>query len=137
MSHHVFYQMMSFLRLSDSRAFNLYSSSTEWADKDKMSSSALSEADVEGPAVAGSAHFNGLKKEDIEEGPAVAGSADFLINLDTFLYVMSHFATPGRIWVTFLQGLESFFNTTKTFSKSFDVQAMHRFFFLFSLFCVL
>ncbi|MPC14738.1 hypothetical protein E2C01_007509 [Portunus trituberculatus] len=42
--------------------------------KDKTSSSALSEADVEGPAVAGSAHFTGLKKEDMEEDPAVEPS---------------------------------------------------------------
>ncbi|MPC83644.1 hypothetical protein E2C01_078358 [Portunus trituberculatus] len=126
--------MLSFLRLRDSRNFSPYSTSAEWADKDKMLSSALSEADVEGPAVAGSARFNGLKKEDTEEGPAVAESADFLITLDTFLYVMSHFATPGRIWVTFLQGFQRFFDTTGTFSKSFDVQASHRFFFLVSLF---
>ncbi|MPC99372.1 hypothetical protein E2C01_094782 [Portunus trituberculatus] len=66
--------MMSFPRLRDSRDFSPYSSSAKWADKDKMSS-ALSEAGTEGPAVAGSACFNGLKKEDIEEGPAVAGSA--------------------------------------------------------------
>ncbi|MPC60218.1 hypothetical protein E2C01_054257 [Portunus trituberculatus] len=65
--------MMSFPRLRDSRDFSPYSSSTEWADDDKMTS-ALSEADVEGPAVAGSTRFNGLKKENIEEGPAVAGS---------------------------------------------------------------
>ncbi|MPC69976.1 hypothetical protein E2C01_064208 [Portunus trituberculatus] len=63
----------------------------------------------EGPAVEPSA-------ADVE-GPAVAGSADFLINLDTFLYIMSHFATPGRIWVTFLQGFQSFFDTTETFFK--------------------
>ncbi|MPC13329.1 Solute carrier family 22 member 6 [Portunus trituberculatus] len=44
-------------------------------DKDKTSSSALSEADVEGPAVAGSARFTGLKKEDMEEGSAVEPSA--------------------------------------------------------------
>ncbi|MPD06640.1 hypothetical protein E2C01_102464 [Portunus trituberculatus] len=67
--------MMSFSRLRDSMDFSPYSTSTEWADKDKTSSSALSEADVEGPAVAGLARLNGLKKEDIEEGPAVAGSA--------------------------------------------------------------
>ncbi|MPC94199.1 hypothetical protein E2C01_089355 [Portunus trituberculatus] len=66
---------MSFPRLRHSGDFSPYSSSAEWADKDKTSSSALSEADVEGPAVAGSAHFNGLKKEIIEEGPSVAGSA--------------------------------------------------------------
>ncbi|MPC83429.1 hypothetical protein E2C01_078139 [Portunus trituberculatus] len=66
--------MMSFPRLRDSRNFSPYSSSAEWADKDKTSS-ALTEADVEGPAVAGSARFNDLKKEDIKEGPAVAGSA--------------------------------------------------------------
>ncbi|MPC92478.1 hypothetical protein E2C01_087569 [Portunus trituberculatus] len=60
--------MMSFLMLMDSRDFSPYSSSTEWADEDKTSLSALSEADIEGPAVAGSARFNGLKKEDIEEG---------------------------------------------------------------------
>ncbi|MPC61921.1 Tubulin-specific chaperone D [Portunus trituberculatus] len=47
--------------------------SAEWADEDKTLLSALLEADVEGPALAGSARFNGLKKEDIEEGPAVAG----------------------------------------------------------------
>ncbi|MPD06784.1 hypothetical protein E2C01_102612 [Portunus trituberculatus] len=40
-----------------------------------MSSSALSEADVEGPAVAGLAGFTGFKKEDMEEGPAVEPSA--------------------------------------------------------------
>ncbi|MPC40875.1 hypothetical protein E2C01_034449 [Portunus trituberculatus] len=137
---------MSLPRLRDSRNFSPYSSSAEWANEDKTSSSALSEADMEGPAVAGSARFTGLKKEDIEEvspvqllaadveGSAVAGSADFLINIDTFLYVMSHFATPGRIWVTFLQGFQSFFDTTETFSKSFDVQATHRWFFLVSLF---
>ncbi|MPC52314.1 hypothetical protein E2C01_046179 [Portunus trituberculatus] len=66
---------MSFPRLRDSRDFSPYSSSAEWADKDKTSSSALLEADVEEPAVAGSARFNGLKKENIEEGPAVAGLA--------------------------------------------------------------
>ncbi|MPC58785.1 hypothetical protein E2C01_052794 [Portunus trituberculatus] len=63
---------MSFPRLRDSRDFSPYLSSAEWADEDKTSSSALSKADVEGPAVAGSACFNGLKKENIEEGPAVA-----------------------------------------------------------------
>ncbi|MPD04610.1 hypothetical protein E2C01_100308 [Portunus trituberculatus] len=66
---------MSFPRLRDSRDFSPYSSFAEWADKDKTSSSALSEADVEGPAVAESAHFTGLKKEDMEEGPAVEPSA--------------------------------------------------------------
>ncbi|MPC80959.1 hypothetical protein E2C01_075558 [Portunus trituberculatus] len=65
--------MMSFPRPRDSRDFSPYSSSAEWADKDKTSSSGLSKADVVGPAVAESAHFNGLKKEGIEEGPAVAG----------------------------------------------------------------
>ncbi|MPC98795.1 hypothetical protein E2C01_094177 [Portunus trituberculatus] len=65
----------SFPRLRDSRNFSPYSSSAKWADKYKTSSSVLSEADVEGPAVAGLACFNDLKKEDIEEGPAVAGSA--------------------------------------------------------------
>ncbi|MPC86294.1 hypothetical protein E2C01_081117 [Portunus trituberculatus] len=69
--------MMSLPRLRDSRDFSLYSSSAEWANEDKTSSSALSEADVEGPAVAGSACFIGLKKEDMEEGPAVSGSARF------------------------------------------------------------
>ncbi|MPD03092.1 hypothetical protein E2C01_098711 [Portunus trituberculatus] len=64
--------MMSLPRQRDSRDFSPYSSSAEWADKDKTSSSALLETDVEGPAVAGSARFNGLKKENIEEGPAVA-----------------------------------------------------------------
>ncbi|MPC67327.1 hypothetical protein E2C01_061501 [Portunus trituberculatus] len=67
--------MMSLPRLRDSRDFSSYSSSAEWADEDKTLSSALSEADVEGPAVEGSAHFNGLKKESIEEGPAVELSA--------------------------------------------------------------
>ncbi|MPC38087.1 hypothetical protein E2C01_031588 [Portunus trituberculatus] len=79
---------MSFPRLRDSKDFSPYSSSAELADKDKTLLSTLSEADVEGPAVAGSARFSGLKKEDmegrlavagsaqdIEEGPAVAGSA--------------------------------------------------------------
>ncbi|MPC54419.1 hypothetical protein E2C01_048335 [Portunus trituberculatus] len=47
--------MMSLPRLRDSRDFSPYSSSAEWTDEDKTSSSALSEADVEGPAVAGSA----------------------------------------------------------------------------------
>ncbi|MPC83531.1 hypothetical protein E2C01_078243 [Portunus trituberculatus] len=61
----------------DSRDFSPHSSSTEWADEDKTSLSALSEADVEGPAVAGSAHFTGLKKDDMEEGPAIVGSARF------------------------------------------------------------
>ncbi|MPD02065.1 hypothetical protein E2C01_097620 [Portunus trituberculatus] len=79
--------MMSLQRLRDSRDFTPYSSSTEWADEDKTSSS----ADVEGPAVAGS-----------------------------------------WTWRT------SFFDTTETFSKSFDVQATRRFFFLVSLFfCLL
>ncbi|MPC96252.1 hypothetical protein E2C01_091500 [Portunus trituberculatus] len=50
---------------------------------------------------------------------------------------MSHFATPGRIWITFLQSFQSFFDTTETFSKNFDVQTTHRFFFLVSLFCLL
>ncbi|MPC81707.1 hypothetical protein E2C01_076339 [Portunus trituberculatus] len=72
-NRHVFYQMMSFPRPRDSRDFSPYSSSAEWADKDKTTTSGLSKADVVGPAVAGLAHFNGLKKEDIEEGPAVAG----------------------------------------------------------------
>ncbi|MPC82339.1 hypothetical protein E2C01_076998 [Portunus trituberculatus] len=66
--------MMSLPRQRDSRDFNPYSSSAEWADDDKMWSSALSEANVEGPAVAGSAHFTGLKKEYMEEGPAVEPS---------------------------------------------------------------
>ncbi|MPC95228.1 hypothetical protein E2C01_090430 [Portunus trituberculatus] len=127
--------MMSFPKLRDNRDFSPYSPSAEWADKDKTLSSALSEADVEGPAVAGSARFSGLKKEDTEEGPAVAGSADFLMNFDTFLYAMSHFATPGRILITFLQSFQSFFDT-ETFSESFVVQATHRFF-LVSLFCLL
>ncbi|MPC99888.1 hypothetical protein E2C01_095333 [Portunus trituberculatus] len=43
--------MTSFPRQRDSRDFSPYSSSSEWADEDKTSSSALSEADVEGPAV--------------------------------------------------------------------------------------
>ncbi|MPC56269.1 hypothetical protein E2C01_050222 [Portunus trituberculatus] len=79
--------MMSLPRLRDSRDFSPLSSSAEWAEEDKTSLSALSEADVEGPAVAGSSCFTGLKKEDMEEdpavelltvdveGPAVAGSA--------------------------------------------------------------
>ncbi|MPC40305.1 hypothetical protein E2C01_033861 [Portunus trituberculatus] len=70
--------MMSLRKLRDNREFSPYLSSAEWADEDKTSSSALSEADVEGPAVARSARFNGLKKENIEEGPAVAGSADMV-----------------------------------------------------------
>ncbi|MPC97805.1 hypothetical protein E2C01_093140 [Portunus trituberculatus] len=45
--------------LRDSRDFCPYSSSAEWADKDKTSSSALSEAHVEGPVVAGSAGVTG------------------------------------------------------------------------------
>ncbi|MPC94833.1 hypothetical protein E2C01_090019 [Portunus trituberculatus] len=61
--------------IRDSRDFSPYLSSAAWADEDKTSSSALSEADVEGLAVAGSARFNGLKKENIEERPAAAGSA--------------------------------------------------------------
>ncbi|MPC54338.1 hypothetical protein E2C01_048249 [Portunus trituberculatus] len=65
---------MSLLRLRDSRDFSPYSSSTEWADEDKMSS-ALLEAYVEGPTITGSARFTGLKKEDMEEGPAVEQSA--------------------------------------------------------------
>ncbi|MPC18301.1 Protocadherin Fat 3 [Portunus trituberculatus] len=60
--------MISLPRLRDSRDFSPYSYSAEWADGDKMSSSALSEAYVEGPTVAGSAHFIGLKKEDMEKG---------------------------------------------------------------------
>ncbi|MPC88862.1 hypothetical protein E2C01_083784 [Portunus trituberculatus] len=63
--------------LRDSRDFSPYSSSAECADEDKTLSSARSEADVEGSAVAGSAHFTALKKEDMEEGQAVAGSAHF------------------------------------------------------------
>ncbi|MPC89534.1 hypothetical protein E2C01_084486 [Portunus trituberculatus] len=59
--------MMSLPKLRDSTDFSPYSSSAEWADEDKTSSSALSEADVEGPAVEPSA-------VDVE-GPAVAGSA--------------------------------------------------------------
>ncbi|MPC62458.1 hypothetical protein E2C01_056543 [Portunus trituberculatus] len=61
--------------IRDSRDFSPYSSSAEWADKNKTSLSALLEADVEGPAVAGLACFNGLKKEDMEEGPAIEQSA--------------------------------------------------------------
>ncbi|MPC54576.1 hypothetical protein E2C01_048497 [Portunus trituberculatus] len=106
--------MMSLPRLRDSRDFSPYSSSAEWTDEDKTSLSALSEVDVEGAAVAGLARFTGLKKEDIEEGPAVAG-----------------------IWITFLQGFQSFFDTTETFSKSFDVQATHRFFLVSLSFCLL
>ncbi|MPC96414.1 hypothetical protein E2C01_091672 [Portunus trituberculatus] len=68
--------MISFLRLRDSRDFTPYSSSAEWAEEDKTLSSALSEADVEGPAVAESAHFTGLKKEDMEEGLAVAADVE-------------------------------------------------------------
>ncbi|MPC12441.1 Fibropellin-1 [Portunus trituberculatus] len=45
--------MMSFPRLRDSRDFSPYSFSAEWADKEKTSSSALSEADIEGSTVAG------------------------------------------------------------------------------------
>ncbi|MPD03364.1 hypothetical protein E2C01_099000 [Portunus trituberculatus] len=67
--------MMSLPRLRDSRDFSPYSSSAEWADEDKMLSSALSEAFVEGPAVEGSARFTFLKKENMEEGPAVELSA--------------------------------------------------------------
>ncbi|MPC57329.1 RAC serine/threonine-protein kinase [Portunus trituberculatus] len=37
----------------------------------------LETSDVEGSAVAGSAGFTGLKKEDMEEGPAVAESTHF------------------------------------------------------------
>ncbi|MPC46452.1 hypothetical protein E2C01_040172 [Portunus trituberculatus] len=44
------WDMMSFPRLRDSRDFSHYSSSAEWADKDKTSSFALSEADVAGSA---------------------------------------------------------------------------------------
>ncbi|MPC57575.1 hypothetical protein E2C01_051558 [Portunus trituberculatus] len=65
---------MSLLRLRDSRDFSPYSSSTECADEVKMLSSALSEGE-EGSAVAGSARFTGLKKEDMEEGPALEPSA--------------------------------------------------------------
>ncbi|MPC76974.1 hypothetical protein E2C01_071411 [Portunus trituberculatus] len=70
--------MMSLPRLRDNRDFSSYSSSTECADEDKTSSSALSD-DVEGSAVAGSACFTGMKKEDMEEGPAVAESALFTV----------------------------------------------------------
>ncbi|MPC71265.1 hypothetical protein E2C01_065537 [Portunus trituberculatus] len=69
--------MLSLPRLRDNRDLSPYSSSTECADEDKTSSSALSGADVDGPAVAGSACFTGLKKEDMEEGQAVAESAHF------------------------------------------------------------
>ncbi|MPC24415.1 hypothetical protein E2C01_017498 [Portunus trituberculatus] len=78
--------MMSLPMLRDSRDFSPYSSSAGWADEDagdsNTSLSALSEADVEGPAVPGLAHLTGLKKEDMEErpaadveGPAVPGLA--------------------------------------------------------------
>ncbi|MPC92702.1 hypothetical protein E2C01_087807 [Portunus trituberculatus] len=70
--------MMSLPRLRDSRDFSPYSSSAEWTDKDKKLSSTLLEVDVEGPAVAGSAHFTGLKKEDMEEGPAVGPLAVYV-----------------------------------------------------------
>ncbi|MPC97963.1 hypothetical protein E2C01_093310 [Portunus trituberculatus] len=66
--------MMSLPRLRERKDFSPYSSSAEWADKDKMSS-ALSEAYVEGPAVVGSARFTGLKKDDMDEGAAVEPSA--------------------------------------------------------------
>ncbi|MPC44371.1 DNA repair protein REV1 [Portunus trituberculatus] len=55
-------KMMSLPRLRDSRDFSLYSSFAEWTDEDKTSSSALLEAEVEGPALAGLACFTGLKK---------------------------------------------------------------------------
>ncbi|MPD01324.1 hypothetical protein E2C01_096844 [Portunus trituberculatus] len=129
--------MMSLPRLRDNRDFSPYSSSAECADEDKTSS-ALLEADVEGSAVSGLACFTGLKKEDMKEGPAVEPSAaDLEGPAVAGSLVMSYFATPGRIWVTFLQGFQSFFNTTKTFSKSFDVQATHRFFLVYLLFCPL
>ncbi|MPC46431.1 hypothetical protein E2C01_040151 [Portunus trituberculatus] len=68
--------MMSFPRLRDSRDFSPYSSFAEWADKDKdVVVCTVESPDVEGPAIAGSARFSDLKKEDIEERPAVAGSA--------------------------------------------------------------
>ncbi|MPC47605.1 von Willebrand factor A domain-containing protein 9 [Portunus trituberculatus] len=103
-----------------------------------------STADVEGPAVAGSAGVTDGMSYWLEEradegmfGFSCFFIIDFLIDLDTFVYVMSHFATPGRFWVTFLQGFQIFFDTTKTFSKSFDVQAMHRFFHVALFFCLL
>ncbi|MPC73169.1 hypothetical protein E2C01_067487 [Portunus trituberculatus] len=65
---------MSLPRLRNNRDFSPYSSFAERADKDKTSSSSLSETDVEGSAVARLAHFTGLKKEDMEEGPAVEPS---------------------------------------------------------------
>ncbi|MPC59636.1 hypothetical protein E2C01_053660 [Portunus trituberculatus] len=104
---------MSLPRLRDNKDFSPYSSSAECTDEDKTSSSsALLEADVEGSAVAGSARFTDLKKEDMEKGPAVELSAadverPAVAGLAHFLYVMSHFATPGRIWVLFLQGFTS------------------------------
>ncbi|MPC52404.1 hypothetical protein E2C01_046272 [Portunus trituberculatus] len=104
--------------MAEFQDFSTYSSSAEWVDEDKTSSSALSEANVEGLAVVGSAHFTGLKKEDMEEGPAVE-----LLPAD-----VEGPAVAG-IWVMFLQGFQSFFDIPKTFSKSFDVQATHRFFF--------
>ncbi|MPC92822.1 hypothetical protein E2C01_087932 [Portunus trituberculatus] len=70
--------MMSLLRLRDNRDFSPYSSAAEWANEDKKSSSALSDADVERPAVAGSARFTALKKEEMEEGPAVEPSAAYV-----------------------------------------------------------
>ncbi|MPC64583.1 hypothetical protein E2C01_058701 [Portunus trituberculatus] len=76
---------MSLLRLRESRDFSPYSFSAEWADEDEgeaggskssnTSSSALSEAGAEGPAVTGLARLTGLKKEDMEEGPAIEPSA--------------------------------------------------------------
>ncbi|MPC82966.1 hypothetical protein E2C01_077655 [Portunus trituberculatus] len=61
-SHFLEKQMMSFPRLRDSRDFSPHSSSAEWADKDKTLLSALLEANIEGPAVAGSVSFTGLNK---------------------------------------------------------------------------
>ncbi|MPC89488.1 hypothetical protein E2C01_084439 [Portunus trituberculatus] len=69
--------MMSLPRLWDNKDFSPYSSSAECADEDKISSSALSEEDVEGSAVAGLACFTDLKKEDMEEGQAVVESEHF------------------------------------------------------------
>ncbi|MPC81143.1 hypothetical protein E2C01_075744 [Portunus trituberculatus] len=101
--------------------------------------SALSDADVEGPAVAGSARFNGLKKQDMEEGPAVSGSADFLIKSGHFSVRHEPLCYSWQDLGHITSGFPELFRYhQEIFSKSLDVQAMHRFFFLVSLFyCLL
>ncbi|MPC81827.1 Delta(24)-sterol reductase [Portunus trituberculatus] len=67
--HKVAINLVDVLQIDTEKKVHEYQSGLGFCVNDK--------ADVEGPAIAGSARFTGLKKEDMEEGPAVAGLARF------------------------------------------------------------